>query len=267
MMKAQVEEVDFHPELIDSHCHLDFPVFDDRRSTILKECKAHNISKFVVPGVKMATWLKLFELAQQHSDIYPAYGLHPYFIDEHQESDIEQLTAFLDAHPAVAIGEIGLDFYRDDLDKLLQEKLFAKQLVIAEKRHLPIILHVRKAHDNVLKMLRRSSVKGGVVHAFNGSVQQAHQYIEMGFKLGFGGAMTHPGAKHLRKLVSELPLNAIVVETDSPDMPPYQYNEPLNTPLSLLQVLNEISSLRDEDLKVISQQLLNNTHSIFPQLK
>lgn len=250
-------------KLIDSHCHLDFPEFDGDRDELIKECKLKGIEKFIVPGVSQATWPRLQNVANTHPECYPAYGLHPYFLDEHQSSDIEALKKVIQTQQPIAIGEIGLDYYLKSLDKQKQQDLFNAQLELAKDFDLPVILHVRKAHDDVIRALCKYNVKGGMAHAFNGSLQQAKQYIDLGFKLGFGGALTFDNATHLRKLARDLPLEAIVLETDSPDMRPADFQSSRNTPLTILAVLETLSCLRSESIDQISRQTTFNILSTF----
>jgi len=250
-------------ELIDSHCHLDFPVFDESRVSLLEECANKGIKKFIVPGVTAATWHRLQCVCEKIPVIYPAYGLHPSFIQVHKPEDVDQLKILLKQNFAIAVGEIGLDYYLPGQDKKTQQWFFDAQLALADELGLPVILHVRKAHDDVLLFLKQHHIVGGVVHAFNGSLQQAHRYLDFGFKLGFGGALTFENANHLRRLVSQLPLEAIVLETDSPDMMPSGFTESANTPLTILAVLAVISDIRKESLADVAKQTTSNIHSLF----
>ena len=256
-------ENDIGFELVDSHCHLDFPEFDENRNELIQQCKAENILKFVVPGVSKDTWPRLKNISGQYAEIFPAYGLHPYFLNEHASEHVGQLHTFLKDNSAVAVGEIGLDYYLKDLDKTLQQCLFAAQLDVAKELNLPVILHVRKAHDDVLQFLKHAKLTGGSVHAFNGSFQQAKQYIDLGYKLGFGGALTFDRAKHLRKLAEQLPLDAILLETDSPDMSPANYSQSFNTPLTILDVLYQMSQIRQQTSSEIASQTTQNSRELF----
>ena len=249
--------------LIDSHCHLDFPAFDENRGSLIDECAKKGIKKFIVPGVTAATWSRLKSISEQFPSIYPAYGLHPYFVDEHKIEHVDELKLFLQENASAAVGEIGLDYFLPDLDKKIQQSLFDAQLEVAKELNLPVILHVRKAHDDVLLYLRKHNVAGGAVHAFNGSLQQAYRYIDLGFKLGFGGALTFDKAKHLRRLVSQLPLEAILLETDSPDMLPANFLQKNNTPLTILTVLQLINEIRSEGIAEIAMQTSKNTNLVF----
>ena len=251
------------PELIDSHCHLDFPVFDNTRESLISECAQKGIKKFIVPGVTFATWMRLKNISNNFPSIYPAYGLHPYFINEHKLEHVDELKIFLQSNAAIAIGEIGLDYFLKDLDRQFQQTIFTAQLEVANELKLPVILHVRKAHDDVLLCLKQHKVVGGVVHAFNGSLQQAARYIDLGFKLGFGGALTFDRAKHLRKLILQLPLEAILLETDSPDMLPADYVDKFNTPLTILKVLQQVSDIRNETITDVAVKTTQNCRSLF----
>ena len=248
--------------LIDSHCHLDFPEFDDDRCELIESCQQNGIKKFVVLGVRSATWMSLAKVAEEFPAIIPAYGLHPYFVEEHQLTDIDQLALVLEKYKPCAIGEIGLDFYRRDLDPEKQRILLREQLKLAEKYQLPVILHVRKAHDEMIQTLRGYQIPGGICHAFNGSLQQAGLYEKLGFKFGFGGAATYENANNLKKLVTTLRLESIVLETDSPDMLPMNTTFTRNTPITLLQVLSVVANLRNESEEQIKKTTTENVEKL-----
>lgn len=249
-------------KVCDSHCHLDFPDFDADRETILAACRRAGIDVLVVPGVCAAAWPRVIDLCARHPSLYPALGLHPMFLEEHGPGDIELLEQWVSRQRPVALGEIGLDFYRMEADRARQQDLFSAQLAIAQRHALPVILHVRKAHDAVLSSLRRTPVKGGIVHAFSGSRQQAEHYIELGFCLGFGGVLTYPNARRVRQLAKELPLESIVLETDAPDMAPHGWQGERNTPLNVLLVLGELARIRGELAELIAQVTTRNVEKI-----
>jgi len=250
-------------DLIDSHCHIDVADFDADRSEVLARCHAAGIQRLIVPAIDVAGWDKLLLLCEQQQGLYPALGLHPVFLEQHQDGDVEKLETKLATTEVVAVGEIGLDFYITDLDRQRQKQLFEAQLAIASNLGLPAILHVRKAHDEVLQLLKRFKLKGGVAHAFNGSLQQAQQYIELGFKLGFGGTMTYKGSHKVHQLAKELPIDAIVLETDAPDMVVSSHRGERNSPEYLIDSLQALSKLRDEDMNVLAQQTTENTCAVF----
>jgi len=248
--------------LIDSHCHLDLSEFDADRERILSHCEQLGVKKIVVPGVVASSWNRLITICQQSNMLYPALGLHPMFMDKHQAEDLIKLTENIALHKPVAIGEIGLDFYIPEHDKASQILLFEQQLTIAKKTDLPVILHVRKAHDQTLLLLKKHSVKGGIIHAFNGSEQQAQQYIKLGFLFGVGGAITHKQATRLHQLFSILPLSSLVLETDAPDMPLADMPEQRNTPENIPTILGSLAEIRSESRADIATMTTNNSKRI-----
>ncbi len=250
-------------KLFDSHCHLDFPAFDADREEILRDCREKGFTGIVVPGVTRDGWARICSLCSAHDDLlHPALGLHPLFVEQHKEEHLGALTGQIRRHRPVAIGEIGLDFYPPDIDRTRQRHYFESQLDIAQETGLPVILHVRKAHDAVLQALRRRRLKGGIAHAFNGSLQQAGQYLELGFKLGFGGAVTYPRARKLHRLVRELPLEGLVLETDAPDMVPITHRGERNQPGYLLEILDTIARIRDEAPRWIAARTAENVSQL-----
>ena len=245
-------------ELCDSHCHLDFPEFDHDRNEVIEQCDQLGVRHILIPGVSVANWDRVLATAALRETYYAALGLHPLFVEQHQLRDLDLLRNYIEKSSPVAIGEIGLDFYVEGLDREKQKKLFEGQLNLAREYKLPVVLHVRKAHDQVLKKLREKKLAGGFVHAFSGSEQQAHQYIDLGYKLGFGGTLTYERASKLRKLVSQLPVESIVIETDSPDMPPAFSPSQRNTPQNIPKILDQVSILRNESTSTIAEQFTNN---------
>lgn len=248
--------------LIDSHCHFDFEQFDPDRTDVLNRCLQRGVQKIIVPGVTAKTWDRLLQVCQPSPHLFPALGLHPMFMDRHCAHDIDLLTEYLAQHQVVAVGEIGLDFYLPDHDKASQTALFEQQLRIANKHDLPVILHVRKAHDLVLLLLKKHRIKGGIVHAFNGSQQQAQQYIQLGFLLGVGGTISYDKATRLRQLFSELPLSALTLETDAPDMPLQGRQATRNSPEFIPNILSALTALRPESADVIAQTTTENIQSL-----
>lgn len=240
--------------LIDSHCHLDFSDFDADRDLIVNECAALSIHHFIIPGTTAARFESLISLARQTATFSFALGLHPYFMDEHEPAHLDQLEALLVTQNVCAVGEIGLDFYLPETNKAAQVDLFLAQLSLACQYQLPVILHVRKAHDEMTKLLRDYRFSGGgIVHAFTGSVQQAERYIELGFCLGLGGSITYPRANKVRKMAAALPDTCIVLETDSPDMPLSGYQGQRNTPAQLVKVAQQLAQLRGQSVDDIAR--------------
>lgn len=249
-------------ELIDSHCHLDVEAFSADRNEVIRNSRAKGISRIIIPAIEANTWSGLISLCETETGLYPALGLHPVFIDQHQPDAVNKLEKILQDTNPVAIGEIGLDFYLKELDKNKQTELFEKQLQIAKEHELPVILHVRKAHDQVLSLLKKYKLKGGFAHAFNGSLQQANEYIKLGFKLGFGGTLTYKNANKIHKLAEALPLEAIVLETDSPDMVVESHQGQRNSPEYIIESLNALAAVRKESAEAIATQTSLNVKQV-----
>ena len=250
-------------EIIDTHCHLDFEVFDADREQVLQDARDVGLIGIVVPGTHQQGWEGLLSVCAAHDALYPVIGLHPMFLEQHQESDIEKLEYAINDSKPYAIGEIGLDYRDSVVDEGQQTFYFEQQVLLARKKELPVILHILKAHDQALKILRNNPVCGGTVHAFNGSLQQAEQYIELGFKLGFGGMLTYERSSKLRKLAAELPIESIVLETDAPDMTVFQYQYQRNSPVYLPYCLQALAEVRNEAPDVIAAQTTENAISVF----
>lgn len=249
-------------EVIDTHCHLDVADFDADRNEVLHHCRSQGINRIVVPAIQAKTWDNILNLCSKEKGLYPAFGLHPVFIEQHQSDDINKLEKLLETVSPVAIGEIGLDFYIKELDKERQIDLFEAQLVIAKNHNLPVILHVRKAHDHVLQLLKKFKVKGGFSHAFNGSQQQAEQYIDLGFKLGFGGTLTYANSTKIHQLAKSLPLDSIVLETDAPDMVVESHRGQRNSPEYIVECLTALAKIRNTDIDTIAKQTTQNAHDV-----
>ncbi len=249
-------------ELFDSHCHIDVAEFDDDRQQVLAEARRGGVNGILVPGVQRATWPSLLTLCNSDPNLYPALGLHPVYLDAHRDEDLPALAEQIARTRPLAVGEIGLDWYLDGLDRQRQQHLLEAQLEIAEQTALPVVLHVRKAHDPMLNTLRRYRLHGGFCHAFNGSLQQAARYIELGFRLGFGGMLTFERSKHLRRLAGELSLDSLVLETDAPDMTVASHQYQRNSPAYLPEVLQTLTSLRSEDAGEIAAQTTANARTV-----
>lgn len=252
-MRAFCYDLAMDIQLIDTHCHLDFPVFDGWREQMLADARAENVTAFVIPGVTAKDWSRVL-LTCEEDGLYPALGLHPCFLEQHQASDLPQLEQRLESNSVVAVGEIGLDFFVPGLSHERQIELFSAQLALAKQFALPVLLHVRKAHDQVLKLLRQYKLqRGGIVHAYSGSEQQAEHYVELGFKLGMGGSLTYERAKKLRRMAVSFPMDAFVLETDSPDIPLAGYRGVPNQPKRVREVADVFSELRGISLEELGQ--------------
>lgn len=258
--------------LVDTHCHLDAAEFDADRDAVFAAAKvgagetASSVASIVVPAVERANFGAVASICREYPDCHPAYGIHPLYVDRARPEDLDTLRDTLHCEPAVAVGEIGLDRHFEPRDDARQDFYFIEQLKIARACDLPVLLHVRKAIDPVLKHLRENRVSGGIAHAFNGSRQQADEFIRLGFKLGFGGAMTFAGSKRIRELAATLPLDSIVLETDAPDIPPAWKNGGRNTPADLLPIAETLAQLRRLPLAEIAAATTRNARAVLPRL-
>ena len=230
--------------LIDTHCHLDAAEFDADRDAVHAAAVAAKVESIVVPAVAVDGFSKTKSVVGRYPGCVAAYGIHPLYVMPAQDSDLSVLRDWLANEKPVAVGEIGLDLYVADSDPARQEFFFVEQLKLAREFNLPVLLHVRRAVDNILKHLRRIHVPGGIAHAFNGSRHQADEFIKLGFALGFGGAMTHTGSTRIRELARTLPAEAIVLETDAPDIPPAWLHGARNTPAELSRMADLLAELR-----------------------
>lgn len=254
---------DSRPPLIDSHCHSDDSHFADDSAAMLERAAAAGVVAQIVPAVSRETWPRVRALCDAQPGLFACYGLHPYFLAEHRDDDVAALDTWLSEHPAVALGECGLDYFRQDLDRPRQQALLERQLVVAAKHALPVVLHVNKAVEDVLLMLADSDVKSGLLHSFNGSEQQAQRAIDMGFKLSFGGAATYSRARKLRAMISELPLTALMIETDAPDQPPATHSGERNEPACLREIFNAFCELRSETPDDLARAFNHNACKLF----
>ncbi len=253
--------------LIDTHCHLDASQFDADRGQVLAAALAAGVDTVLVPSVERKGMDAVARLCAQQCACRPAYGIHPLFVDRAGESDLDALDAFLSTADAVAVGEIGLDHFVAGADHDRQQWFFAAQLRIAARRALPVLLHVRRAQDQVLKQLRRAGVSGGIAHAFNGSLQQAEAFLDLGFKLGFGGAMSFDRALRIRELARRLPLEAIVLETDGPDIPPSWRANRRSEPADVVQTAALLAALRGLSFDEVVAATTENACVAVPRLR
>jgi TatD DNase family protein len=250
------------PFFIDTHCHLDAAEFDADRDTEYARAVAAGVTTLVIPSVSRESFAAVAATCARYPGCLPAWGLHPMYIGVHRPAHLADLRTQIETQRPVAIGEIGLDRFVD-LDYPTQEYFCIAQLKIAREFDLPVLLHCRRANDDLLKHLRRIGVRGGIAHAFNGSPQQADAFIKLGFKLGFGGAFTWPRANNLRRLAVDLPLEAIVLETDSPDMPPVWVGRGRNAPGELPRIAQTLAELRGIDLATVAQATTRNARELF----
>ena len=252
--------------LIDTHCHLDAAEFDLDRDVVHAAALAAGVERIVVPSVAVDRFNCVKTTVAGYSGCVAAYGIHPLFVTQAKESDLTVLHDWLLREKPVAVGEIGLDFYVPEQDPLRQEFFFVEQLKLAREFNLPVLLHVRRSVDAILKQLRRIKVPGGIAHAFNGSRQQADEFIKLGFKLGFGGSMTYSGSTRIRQLAASLPLESIVLETDAPDMAPAWLAGRRNAPAELIRIAAVLAELRELSPERIAEQTTLNARAVFPKI-
>ncbi len=261
---------------IDSHCHFDFDNFNSALG-LSREQHWQKLQKFgcaglVIPGITALSWSHLISLCNDKPWAY-ALGLHPYFFNQHKNDDLElllrtcQQSLTQENSRLVAIGEFGLDYMLEG-GRSEQQLFFCQgQFEIAQQLNLPVILHIRKAYDEITALIRRLNfTQGGIVHGFSGSIQQGQKLIELGFKLGIGGAMSHPRAKKLRASVGQLPLVGLVLETDAPDMRPAFWQANDNSPLSLIILAQMLASIRGTSIDEVIFMSNNNLLEVLPRL-
>lgn len=269
---------------IDTHCHLDAAEFEPDRDAVRQVARQAGVARCVIPAVQRAHWDDVAQLAERHDDAY-ALGIHPLYVPQAQKADLLALDRALSERAGdprlVAVGEIGLDFFVPALcTPELRERqgfFYMAQLKLAQKHGLPVILHVRRSADPLLKGLRQMPVSAGIAHAFNGSAQQAEAFVDLGFALGFGGTLTYERALQLRRLACALPLTALVLETDAPDIPPqwlYQTAEQRalgavqgrNSPAELPRIAQVLADLRSLSPHALAAATTANALRVLPKL-
>ncbi|MEO5810751.1 MAG: TatD family hydrolase [Rhodanobacter sp.] len=248
---------------VDSHVHLDHATFDPDRAQVLLRAYAAGVETLVVPAVDAASWPQIRQLSAHDRRIVPAYGLHPLFIEHHARTDVDALSSWLEFGDAAAVGEIGLDFHDDATDASEQRHYFTTQLQLARERNLPVIVHARRALEEVILTLRKVSNLRGVVHSFSGSQQQAEQLWRMGFCLGIGGTVTYPRAQRLRRIVATMPGEFLLLESDAPDQPDVEHRGQRNEPARLAGIAQCIATLRGEPVAVIAATTSANARQLF----
>ena len=249
--------------LFDTHCHLDDREFDADRDAVIQRARAAGVAWQVVPAIDAAGWPKLRETCAGIEGLFPAYGLHPMLVAQHRPEHLAELEEWIARERPCAIGECGLDFFIEGLDREQQQRYFDGQLDLAREHDLPVIVHARRAVDAVITSLRRVGGLHGVVHSFSGSVEQARQLWKLGFLLGLGGPVTYERANRLRKLAATMPLEHLLLETDAPDQPDAGIRGQRNEPSRLAAILAEMAKLRGEDPKAIARATTANARRLF----
>ena len=260
----------------DSHCHLNAPEFKGDLDDLVKRCISHALDGVLIPTVQVADFELAIEIVKKYAQQLPkicySLGIHPLYTAAAQESDIaileQKIEQSLHDQRFIGLGEIGLDYFVEGLDLARQEWFFEEQLKLARKFNLPVILHIRRSQDATLKRLRQIKVSGGIAHAFNGSFQQAEQFLKLNFKLGLGGVLTYPRALQVRRLAAQLPLSAFVLETDAPDIPPAwlsNLGNRRNEPSYLVGIGKELAQIRNISELDLAQSMDQNVCAVLPR--
>ena len=254
---------------IDTHCHFDFPPFSGDEAASIQRAADAGVEKIIIPATEAENFSRVLALAEQFAPLYAAVGLHPIVVERHDDESLAALDAVLATQPKklVAIGEIGLDLYRENPQFERQESLLTEQLRLAKRYDLPVILHSRRTHDKLALHLKRHNLpRTGVVHGFAGSLQQAERFVQLGYKIGVGGTISYPRASKTREVMAQLPLEALVLETDAPDMPLNGFQGQPNRPERIADVFAHLCSIRSERPEQIAETLYKNTHLLFRNL-
>ncbi|WP_147652464.1 TatD family hydrolase [Vulcaniibacterium gelatinicum] len=255
--------------LVDSHCHLDAAEFDADREAVLRRARAAGVMRQIVPAVEAAGWPKLRAVCASAPGLYPAYGLHPVALPAHRPQHLAELREWIERERPCAVGECGLDYFVEALDRNAQQRWFEAQLALARDHDLPVIVHARRAVDAVIATVRRiagtaaDGVVRGVVHSFGGSAEQARQLWRLGILVGLGGPVTYPRANRLRALAATMPLEFLLLETDAPDQPDAGIRGQRNEPARLPQVLTAIAELRGMPADELAAVTTRNAERLF----
>lgn len=244
----------------DSHCHLDFPQLAGQLPQVLARARMQGVVQFVVPGVKAAHWPRVLSLTSEPG-VSVACGIHPWFVVEHQQSDLEALDAWLGDSDCVAVGECGLDYARKEINRDVQRFFFDAQLKLAQKHRLPVIVHACRALDDVLQMLARHPEVKAVLHGFSGTPEQALRACRAGHSLGIGGAVTRANHGKLRRVVREMPAGLMLLETDAPEG--VWASGDANEPALLVETAAVVADLRQVSLPALSSQVMQNSLEFF----
>ena len=250
-------------DFVDTHVHLDSQSFAPDRWAVMERARSAGVSTMIVPAVDLASWPVIRTLCAEQPRLFPAFGLHPMYLGEHALAHVDALSSWLDQGPAAGIGEIGLDFHVAGSNHALQRDYFTRQLRLARERELPVIVHARGALEEVILTLRRIGGLHGVVHSFSGSEQQARALWKLGFHIGIGGPVTYERAQRLRRIVTQMPIEFLLLESDAPDQPDSGHRGLRNEPARVLEVLRCISALRGESDAAVAAATTANARRLF----
>jgi TatD DNase family protein len=250
-------------QLIDSHCHLDFKAFDNDRAEVLQRALDQNISDIVIPGTEKKHWDRVRILSESSPNLHACYGIHPYWVDQHDKQDISELENYIGMHRPVAVGECGLDFRPHQADKQTQSAFFEAQLAIADNQRLPVVIHSVKATEPVTQCIKKFKNLSGMIHSFSGSMEQAQQLIALNFMISISASVTFDNAKKTRAVASSIPLTSLLLETDAPDQPDQEHRNERNEPAYIINTLKAIAEIRNDSPEAIARQTSINARRLF----
>ncbi len=248
--------------MIDSHCHLDFEAFDNDREQVLQRAADNNISDIIIPGTRKVYWQRIKTLSKQYPQLHACYGLHPYWVNQHRDADLQLLSDYIDTNRPVALGECGLDFRPQQADKKTQLFFFEAQLDIASTYQLPVVIHSVNATEDVIRSIKKYNISG-MIHSYSGSSEQARQLADLTFYISFSGSVTYGNAKKIRGAARDIPLNALLIETDAPDQPDQKNTGKRNEPAFLINTLKTIAEIREQPAGLIAEHTTENAKKLF----
>jgi TatD DNase family protein len=249
--------------IIDSHCHIDFAQFDHDREQVIQSARHAGVEKIIVPGITAGSWQKQHDICQQYDGLYPAFGLHPYFLAQHKPQHLDALKLWIEQHDTIGIGECGLDFYLPVLAKDAQAFYFYAQLDLAIEKQLPVIIHARKSTEQVIQAIKQRPGLRGMIHSYSGSYEQALQLIELGFYISLGASITYDNATRMQKIAARLPLEYLLVETDAPDQAGGAHRGGRNEPGFIVEVIDSLAVIKDIAREIVVQQTSFNAARLF----
>lgn len=250
--------------LFDSHAHIDDEKFDDDRLAVIARAKENGVGHFINVGADMDSSLRSIKLAEEHEEIYAVVGVHPHEAQKVLKADYDQIAEWTRHPRVVGVGEIGLDYYYDLSPRELQKEVFIRQLDVARQMHMPVSIHNRDAHGDTMEILKREG-KGivGVVHCFSGSMEMAKELIKMGWYLGVDGPVTFKNAAKLPEIMTEIPLERLLIETDSPYLTPVPYRGKRNEPAYVRFVAEHVAALRNIEFETFAKATTQNVCDLF----
>jgi TatD DNase family protein len=248
---------------VDSHSPFDLPEFDRDRSEVLARARTAGVSDLIVPAIAADRWDQLRSICANDAGLHPAYGLHPMFLDRHEPEHLGRLAQWIEQEQPCAVGECGLDFFVEGLDPDAQRDYFKAQLRLAREYELPLILHARRAVDEVIQSVRSVGGLRGVIHSWSGSEEQARQLFQLGFHLGIGGPVTYERARRLRRIVASMPIEFLLLETDAPDQPSSDRRGERNEPACLAGVAQTVADLRGVEIEALAEATSRNARILF----